>query len=303
MPFDHIVGNEKVKELLTNMVKSGKILHSYMLIGEEGIGKKEFAKEFAKMVLCFSKDRKPCDICKSCLEMQEQNHPDFMMIEPDGNNIKIEQIRMFQTKVIEKPIISNHKFYIINDAEKMTTEAQNCLLKTLEEPPEYITIILITSNENKIVNTIRSRCMKIQFLRLKEEEIKKILKEQYQMNVESSSLLNFFEGSLKKAIELKENKELYEKVEEVFTKIEDMTQLELIDQAEIIYKSKEQIDFILEYINVILYENAKKSPNKRENYMNCIRIVEEVKKRIGANSNYDMSIDFLLFKIWEELNS
>ena len=123
------------------------------------------------------------------------------------------------------------------------------------------------------------------------------------MNVESSSLLNFFEGSLKKAIELKENKELYEKVEEVFTKIEDMTQLELMDQAEIIYKSKEQIDFILEYINVILYENAKKSPNKRENYMNCIRIVEEVKKRMGANSNYDMSIDFLLFKIWEELNS
>ena len=82
-----------------------------------------------------------------------------------------------------------------------------------------------------------------------------------------------------------------------------MTQLELIDQAEIIYKSKEQIDSILEYINVILYESAKKNPNKRENYMNCIRIVEEVKKRIGANSNYDMSVDFLLFKIWEELNS
>ena len=79
-----------------------------------------------------------------------QNNPDFMLIKPEGNSIKIEQIREMQKKVQEKPIISKNKVYIIDDADKMTNEAQNCLLKTLEEPPEFVTIILIGSNENEI---------------------------------------------------------------------------------------------------------------------------------------------------------
>ena len=104
-----------------------------------------------------------CNHCKSCVEFDGGNNPDFVYIEPDGKVIKIEQIRELQTKVIEKPVNSNKKVYVINDADLMTKEAQNCLLKTLEEPPEYIVIILIVNNESKVLTTIKSRCMKIYF--------------------------------------------------------------------------------------------------------------------------------------------
>ena len=133
--FNNILGNDNIKELLTNAVKNNKASHSYMFVGTEGIGKRLIAKEFAKMILC-TDENKYCGKCKSCMEFDSDNNPDFRIIAPDGNSLKIEQIREFQNKVAEKPIISNRKVYIINDSDKMTTEAQNCLLKTLEEPPE-----------------------------------------------------------------------------------------------------------------------------------------------------------------------
>lgn len=131
--FDKIIGNDKIKEMLYKSVKDKKTSHSYLFVGIEGIGKKEIAKEFAKMLLCIN-ENKYCNTCKSCIEFDSNNNPDFLYIEPDGNSVKIEQIRYIQRKIQEKPIISNKKVYIINDADRMTTEAQNCLLKTLEEP-------------------------------------------------------------------------------------------------------------------------------------------------------------------------
>ena len=111
-------------------------------------GKYEIAKEWAKMILC---DNNGCNGCKSCLEFEGENHPDFYVIDEKDETIKIEKIREMQSKILEKPIISQRKVYIIRNAENMTKEAQNCLLKTLEEPPEYAVIILTTSNESRIL--------------------------------------------------------------------------------------------------------------------------------------------------------
>ncbi len=117
--FENIIGNEKIKETLTNSAKNNRTSHSYLFLGTEGIGKRLIAKEFAKMILCTAED-KYCNKCKSCIEFDTSNNPDFMIIEPYGSSLKIEQIREFQSKVAEKPIISNKKVYIINDADKMT---------------------------------------------------------------------------------------------------------------------------------------------------------------------------------------
>ena len=171
MSFENIIGNEKVKELLNKTISSNNILHSYLFLGIEGIGKSLFAKEFAKMILC-QEEKRACNKCKSCIEFENGNNPDFAIIEAEEKNIKIEQIRYIEQKISEKPITSNRKVYIINNSDTMTKEAQNCLLKTLEEPPEYATIILISSNENKLLNTIRSRCIKINFNKLNEEAIR-----------------------------------------------------------------------------------------------------------------------------------
>ena len=151
-----------------------------MFIGTEGIGKAMFAKSFANMILCLSNDKKPCERCKPCIEFLGNSNPDFMQIEADdGKSIKIEQIRQLQQKVIEKPINSNRKVYIINNSDLMTKEAQNCLLKTLEEPPEFVIIILVLANESKILNTVKSRCMRIFFSKLKDEELKKYAYREY----------------------------------------------------------------------------------------------------------------------------
>ena len=158
MSFDNIIGNERVKELLNKTINSGNILNAYMFVGMDGIGKKEFAKEFAKMILCQG-ENKPCNKCKSCIELENNSNPDFMIIEKDydedkkkeKNLISINQIRYMNAKMAEKPIISDRKVYIINNSDFMNKEAQNCLLKTLEEPPQYGTLILIALKPFRIV--------------------------------------------------------------------------------------------------------------------------------------------------------
>lgn len=299
--FENLLGNDKIKKLLEKTINEDKILHSYIFDGEEGIGKRLFALDFSKAILCTSTDIKPCQICKSCIEFNNFNNPDLLQVESlDGKNIKIEQIRELLTKIAEKPINSDRKVIIINNSELMTKEAQNALLKTLEEPPQYITIILITSNQSKLLTTIKSRCTKILFDGLSKEEILSYLKQKgLDLNI-SDRILKAGNGSLSKTLDLIEKQDLYLKLDNIFNNIEKCDIVDLWKQAEILYKEKEEIIGLLEYINIILYENLLKDNNIK--YINSVRIVEETKKRIMANSNYDMSIDNLLLRIWEEFN-
>ena len=294
MNFNNIIGNEQIKQLLEKAIENNTITHSYLFIGPAGIGKKIFAKEFAKAILCLEEKEKPCNKCKSCIEYNTLNHPDYYEIDTEENSIKIDDIRMLQTKILEKPIISNKKIYIINDSEKMTKEAQNCLLKTLEEPPEYITIILITSNESNILNTIKSRCTKICFNPIENEKLKQYLTEKG-IEVNNEIMLKSYSGSIKKALEMNENKEIYEELNKYFENIENYNILDVLNKIESLYKNKEKIIEMLEYINIILFEKAKKDLK----YINYIKYVEEAKQKIKLNSNYDMTIDNLLIKIFE----
>ena len=295
--FNNILGNEGLKQELINAVKLNKTSHSYLFIGTEGIGKKLIAKEFAKMLLCLD-DNKYCDKCKSCIEFNSENNPDFNIIEPEGNSIKIEQIRELQRKVTEKPIIADKKVYIINDRDKMTIEAQNCLLKTLEEPPEFVTIILIGANENAFLSTIKSRCMILHFENIDKNIIKNYLRENFQVEINSEIMLEAFQGSIGKALEIKEKQEQYEKVENIIYNLEKKDKIDILNMSEIIYKSKDEKFDILDYMNIVLINLAKKSSK----YAKCIQIVEDTKKRLQSNANYDMCIDNMLFRLWEEVN-
>ena len=296
--FDEIIGNEQIKGELRKSLKENKVSHSYMFVGIEGIGKQMTAKAFAQMILCINEEERGCQKCKSCIEFQSHNHPDFLYIEPDGNSIKIEQIRYLQRKIQEKPIISDRKVYIINDADKMTKEAQNCLLKTLEEPPEYSTIILIGSNENAFLNTIKSRCMIMTFKPISSDLIKKYMEETYGMQNISENMLEAFQGSIGKAINLKDKKEQYEKIEKAIQEMDTKNIIDCLQLCEEIYKEKDEIMNILEYVNIILLRMSKKNIK----YANCIEIVENTKKRLNQNANYDMSIDNMIMNMWEEVN-
>ena len=298
MNFNNIIGNDNIKTLLETSVKSNNLLHSYMFIGNIGIGKKLFATDFAKMILCTS-EIKACDTCSSCIKFNSNNHPDFTIIDSeDGKNIKIDQIRNMQEQIAEKPIISNKKVYIINNSDLMTTEAQNALLKTLEEPPEYAIIILVLSNESKLLNTIKSRCTKIIFKDLSNDDL---IKYASLNNINfNRDLLDICEGSISKLLSLEKNSELYNSLDQI---IYDLTSKDIVDiwnESEILYKSKENIYDALDYFNIIFLKNLKDTNNL--SYINAVNIVEMTKKRLTSNANYDMCIDNLLLKIGEEFN-
>lgn len=298
MNFSNIIGNEDIKVLLDNLIKTNSLVHSYMFMGVDGIGKMLFANDFAKMILC-QNETKACNSCSSCIKFDSKNHPDFMQIDSeDGKSIKINQIRLLQEKISEKPIISNEKVYIINNSDLMTVEAQNCLLKTLEEPPEYAVIILVLSNENKLLSTIKSRCTKVAFQKLTNNELMKYANSN---NLElNSSLLSVCDGSISKLLNLQTNIESYNLLDDIIASFSNDNIIDIWNKSEILYKSKDNIIQLLEYFNNVFLEKLKNTKDTK--YISAIKTVEDTKNKLSNNSNYDMCIDNLLLQIWEEFN-
>jgi len=296
MNFNKIVGNEKVKQNLIKILNNNNISHSYMFIGTKGIGKKEFAKEFAKGILCIGSKEKPCEQCKSCIEIESSNNPDYYEIGllEDESSIKIDTIRQMQKRVQELPIVSDRKVYIIDDSEYMTKDAQNCLLKTLEEPPHFVTIILIVSNENMILNTIKSRCLKINFNDISNEELKEYIDKNFEIKEFTNNMIQASQGSIGKANNIYENREIYKQLDEIFNNIERYSLTDVISKLDVLYKNKENTEEILEYLNTIFINKAKQDIK----YIKYISYVEETKKNIKLNCNCDMCIDKLIFSIW-----
>ena len=302
MSFEKIIGNDDNKKLLENTVKSNNVLHSYLFFGTEGIGKKVFAKEFSKMILCNSEDEKPCNKCKSCIEFDSNNNPDFFVIEPDGSSIKIEQIRQMQKSILEKPIESNKKVYIINDAETMTKEAQNCMLKTLEEPQDFIVIILIASNENNILPTVKSRCTKIFFRNLDDADIIKYVNEKNSGIDINKDILKLCNGSILKAEFVIQKIDILGKIKDFVMNIDRQNELVFFQNNQLFYDNKDDIILLLEYVNILLFEKIKGNLGNINGFINSMKIVESTKLKLINSNNYDMTIDNMLLKMWEEIN-
>lgn len=288
--FENLVGNEKVKEYLNSTIENKNISHSFIFVGKPGIGKKQFAHQYAEMIMCLQDGK--CDgnsvKCDSCIKFEGNANPDYAEITPDGKTLKIEQIRNLQARIVEKPITSRRKVYVIDDADLMSEESQNCLLKTLEEPPEYAVIILIVSNESRILPTIKSRCVIIKFQPLTSKEIKQVKPEL------SDDLIQLLEGSLLNAENIEQKKEQYAQLLNLVNVLENKQLVEVFNSADLLYKGKDDIITLLEYLNLIFFSR---------NEINAIPIIEKTKKKILANNNYDMTIDYCLMNIWDELHS
>ena len=280
--FEKLIGNEKVKKLLNESIKSKNIPHSYIFCGCAGVGKRLFALDYAKAIMC-SQNGKCNDKCDSCIKINGNCNPDFMQIEPDGKLIKIDQVRKMQERIVEKPIVSNKKVYLINDADFMTEESQNCLLKTLEECPKYAIIILIVSNESKLLATIKSRCVKVKFNRILQQELREYLTN---LNNEQIKLLD---GSFLYIDSIEEKKEEYDCLLRIADILQKGTLIERLENSEIINKKKDDILEILDFFNIVLLKRRIIEP---------IKFVEKTKRKILSNNNYEMCIDYLLINSW-----
>ena len=289
----NIIGHEKVKTKLKKVIETNSVSHAYLFSGKDGIGKKKLAIEFAKSVMCNNSTIFDyCGNCESCLTFENGN--DFKIIFPTKNVIKVDEIREFCSELFLKPTKTSHKVFIIDDAECMNEQAQNALLKVLEEPPLYATIILITSNKEKLLNTIKSRVVDIQFDFLSNEEIKKALEIN---NIEyTEEAIKYANGSLKKALDFV-NDELFDIAKEITELLETKDFLAINRKFEEIKadkKLKPCIPIILEKTMQIFF--IKFRTEKKYEYKNIEKIEETIQK-IKRNANVDLALDSLMVEL------
>lgn len=273
--FEDILGNDDVKKYLTNCIENKNFSHSYIFSGIKGVGKYTFAKDFAKCIL------------------EDSMMQDYYELGPDGKSIKVAQIRELQNVINIKPIFSKKSVYIIDDADLMTIEAQNSLLKTLEEPPEYAVIILIVHNERSVLSTVKSRCINIKFSKLSDKDIKKyFLKNDLNFEDKNINVFKVLDGSLNNIDFIKDDYDELLNLTVFVTNLKKNKVINFFKDGSVFYDNHDKIIRLLEYLNILLFENS---------YFQLIEIVEKTKNKILMNNNFEMCIDYMILNFIEEL--
>ncbi|MGM0378789.1 MAG: ATP-binding protein [Bacillota bacterium] len=320
MSFDQIYGHKKNIQLFKKKLKNNSISHSYIFEGKEGIGKKLFAINLIKAILCKNNIENPCEECISCQKINHLNHPDIKIIKPDGNSIKNKQIKDFQNFLRFKPNESEYKFILIDDSEKLTKSAQNTILKVLEEPPDYAKILFITKNVNILLDTIISRGQVINFKPLNDKEISKYINENYKISTEKQNMIKIFSNGIvknvQKAIDSKDFINLRNETIEYCNQLLYNQIINSIKGINFLKENKEQIDLIFEIMilwfrDLMIYKvnnNKDLIINKdkldiieKEVYKladkNLIKIIENIQKakqNLEKNINFKLVIDYLI---------
>lgn len=207
MSFKDVMGHEKPIRLLQRAIAQGKVTHSYLFTGNEGIGKSLVALQFAKALNCLQGENPVdgCDHCSSCKKIDRAIHPDVLLIEPEGQTLKVDQVREMQSALAYRPYEGRRKVFILTAADRMAPHMSNTLLKTLEEPPLHTVIILLAKSPKGILPTILSRCQSIRFNSLPPHLVSHWLMREKRLNEEEARLLaSLSEGSPGKALEIKE---------------------------------------------------------------------------------------------------
>jgi len=252
--FEKIVGHETITRHLEKEIVGDEMSHAYLFSGMDGIGKKKTAKEFAKALLCLNNEEKPCGHCPVCIQIDHENHPDVLVIgtKTGETSIKISQVREMISDLSVKPYSGNWRIVIIDEAERMTPEAQNSLLKSLEEPLSYNIFILITSHPQSILPTIRSRCQSYHFQPLNSQAIKKILHDETEFDSQSiDNAVLSSGGSPGMAHYLLENSEIREErvhyLREIYSLLRG-NELKVFSLAETLSKDKTTSQGTLEFL-------------------------------------------------------
>ena len=207
MFFSRIIGQEKAKRFLENVMRRKRVPHAYLFTGISGIGKTSAAKAFTMRLNCHAPSGLDgCGVCPSCRKILNGNFPDFVSIEPDGQKIKIEQIRELNRSLGYAPFSGGYRVCVIHRAEAMTGEAGNSFLKTLEEPPAGNIFVLNATEPRDLLPTIVSRCQRVSFMPLKAGEITRQLNKETNLDGPSVSILaRAADGSLGRALKMGES--------------------------------------------------------------------------------------------------
>lgn len=325
--FNDIVGQEQLKTQLIKAVETGNVSHAYLISGEIRSGKEFIAKIFANALMCTGEGEKPCGECRACKMAKDFNHPDIRFITHEKpNSIGVDDIReQIIDDIVIKPSVGPYKIYICNEAEKMTPQAQNALLKTLEEPPEYGVIILLTTSEEAMLQTVLSRCLKLSMHPVKDEELKNFLMKELKVpDYKADISVAFSRGNLGKAKMLVSSEDFDKIKDEAIILLKYIDEMDLNDMIIAVNKIKEyrfDIDDYLDIISVwyrdVLLFKATGDANglifkgeiqyikkvaKKSSYEGIEKILDALKKaqsRLSANVDFNLTMELLLMAIKE----
>lgn len=327
--FGKIIGHESIIQHLQNAIASGKVSHAYIFHGEEGMGKRTLAKAFAKTLQCEEGGILPCNRCKSCMQLESDNHPDIMWVTHEKASIGVDDIRIQVNSDIQiKPYNSPYKVYVIDDADKLTEQAQNALLKTMEEPPEYAVILLLTDNVSLILPTILSRCVLLNLKPVNKQLIKEYLMEKHQIPDYMAEVAAAFSGgNVGKAIKYSSSEDfdkMKEDVLHILKYIDDMELHEIISGLKVLTASKTNIEDYIDLMTLwyrdILMFKATKDPDlllyreelsfirnqanirSYEGVEKIMKAMQKAKVRLKANVNFDIAVELMLLTIKENSN-
>lgn len=325
--FKDIIGHEQIIEHLQNAIAMDKVSHAYIINGPDKSGKMMLAEAFAMTVQCEQGGRDACLECHSCKQALGRNQPDIIYVSHEKpNTISVDDIRtQVNNDIVIKPYSSRHKIYIIDEAEKMNVQAQNALLKTIEEPPAYAIILLLTTNADNFLPTILSRCVSLNIKAVPDETIEKYLMSNWQIpDYQAQICVAFAQGNVGKAIQLASSSDFNELKASVLQLVKRLHEIDLYELTEAVKQISEYklqindyFDLMMVWYRDVLYFKATGDVNglifkdevydikrraEKSSYNGIEQIIEALQKaqlRLSANVNFDLVMELLLLTIQE----
>ena len=326
--FKDIVGQEQLKKHMQNAIEGKKISHAYIIEGEKSSGKEFLARVFAQTLQCEAGGKEPCGVCHSCKQAESKNHPDIIYVSHEkAASISVDDVReQIGDDVLIRPYSSPYKVYIVNEAEKMTMQAQNALLKTLEEPPVYVVILLLTTNSQSFLQTIRSRCVELSMKPVASAVLKEYLMREMQIpDYRADVCVAFAQGNVGKAREMAASDDFsaVQKLALSLVKnVRDMELAELVSEIKNMTQYKvdpsDYLDVISVWYRDVLLFKATGDANglvyrdelftirkvagrsSYEGIEDVLKALDTAKSRLDANVNFELTMELLFMTIQEK---
>lgn len=323
--WSSVIGQEQLTQNLKNALGYRKISHAYMIQGEKHAGKRMVADIFARALQCEAEGNKPCNVCRSCKQALNRNHPDIIYVEHDKPNvISVENVRtQINADIAIKPYSGPYKIYIMSDAQLMNQQAQNAILKTLEEPPEYAVIMLLTTNVESMLQTILSRCVVLNIKPVGNDMIKNHLMEKVHIpDYRASICSSFARGNVGRAIRLASNEEFDQLKSETLHTLKKVLDLEVYQMAAAAKKITEEKYDVNDYLDlcfiwyrdILLYKSCNDSTHlifteelmdiamlarsyTYEAIEHIIQEIEHARNRWKSNVNFELTMEILFMEM------
>lgn len=325
--FQNIIGHEQLVRHLKNAIQMNKVSHAYLFQGDSGSGKRTVADAFAMTLQCQEGGSEPCGACRSCRQAGSRNHPDIIYVTHEKpNSIGVDEIRDQLVNDIQiKPYNGKYKVYIVAEAEKMTVQAQNALLKTLEEPPAYAVILLLTSNGESLLETFRSRCVLLNLRPVPDSRVKQYLMERLEIpDYQAEVCVAFAQGNIGKAVMLASSDNFHEiktSALQLLRNVEEMDINEIVASVKSIVQYKitinDYLDILAVWFRDVLYFKATRDAdgivfkdqmksirdNARTSSYEGIELIlqaiQTAKERLDANVNFELTMELLFLTMKE----